>query len=59
MSDAIEWLPILTELGEEEIARILDKSPDIQSAILEAKENFDKAVDEAEALRRMGHEDDN
>jgi len=58
MSNNIEWLPILTELGEATIARIFDKSPDIQSAILEAGENFKKAEEEAEALRRQGHEND-
>lgn len=57
MSDKIQWLPILAELGEKEIARILDKSPDIQSAILEARENFKKAEEEADALRKMGHDD--
>lgn len=55
-TNKLEWLPILTELGEETIARILDKSPDVKSAILAAKENFDKAVDEADALKRKGHE---
>lgn len=56
MSDNIEWLPILAELGEKTVARILDKSPDVKSALLEAKDNFDKAVDEADALKRKGHE---
>lgn len=56
MPNAIEWLPILAELGEEELARILDKSPDVKSAILAAKENADKAVEEAEALKKKGHE---
>ena len=58
MPDQIEWLPILAELGEKTIARIFDKSPDVQSAILEARENFKRAVDEAEALKRKGHEND-
>jgi hypothetical protein len=56
MPDNTEWLPILTELGEKEVARILDRSPDIQSAILEARENFQKAEEEADALKRKGHE---
>lgn len=58
MPDNIEWLPILAELGEKTVARIFDKSPDVQSAILEAQENFKQAVDEAEALKRKGHEND-
>jgi len=58
MSDAILWLPILAALGEKEVARILDKSPDVQSALLAAKENFDKAAEEADALARKGHEND-
>lgn len=56
MPDKIEWLPILSELGEEIVARILDKSPDIQSAILEARENFTKLGEEATELRHKGHE---
>lgn len=51
----ILWLPILTELGEDVVARLIDKSPDVKSAILEAKENFDKAVEEGEALKNKGH----
>lgn len=54
----ILWLPILAELGEDVVARILDKSPDTASAILEAKKNFELAEEEAEALRRRGHEDE-
>lgn len=50
------WLPILAELGEDVIARIFDKSPDVKSAILEARENFKKAEDEANDLRKLGHE---
>lgn len=57
MPDKIEWLPILTELGEKELARIFDKSPDIQTAILEARESFQKAEQEADALKKMGHEE--
>lgn len=57
MPEDIEWLPILTELGEKTIARILDKSPDVKSAILEARENFQKAEDEADALLKKGHEE--
>jgi len=52
----VEWIPILTELGEETIARILDKSPDAKAAILAAHENFDKAVQDADALEKKGHE---
>lgn len=58
MPETIEWLPILAELGEKTISRILDKSPDIKTAILEARENFQKAEEEAEALRKKGHEND-
>jgi len=58
MAKTIEWLPILTELGEREVARIFDKSPDIQSAILEARENFQEAENEAGELKKMGHEND-
>lgn len=47
----ILWIPIITELGEDIIARLLDKSPDVKTAILEAKDNFDKAVEEGEALK--------
>lgn len=57
MPEKIEWLPILAELGEKTVARILDKSPDIQSAILEARKNFQKAEEEADALKKMGHEE--
>lgn len=56
MSNPILWLPILTELSEEELARILDKSPDVASAILEAHANFRQAQRDAEDLRREGHE---
>lgn len=56
MSDKIEWIPILVDLGEAEVARILDKSPDAKTAIMEARENFKKAEEEGEALRRKGHE---
>jgi len=56
MSNAIQWLPILAQLGEEEVARILDRSPDIQTAILEARKNFQQAGDEADELRKLGHE---
>ena len=60
MSNAnpILWLPILTELGEDIVARILDESPDVVSALLEARANFLAAEDEAEALRHEGHEND-
>ena len=54
--DKILWIPILSELGEEAVARILDHSPDIQSAILDARENFKKAEEEADALLKKGHE---
>lgn len=57
MPKTIEWLPILTELGEKEVARIFDKSPDIQSAILAARENFQQAEQEADALKQMGREE--
>lgn len=56
MSNQIEWLPILTALGEEELARILDKSPDVASALLEAHANFQQAQRDAADLRREGHE---
>jgi hypothetical protein len=56
MSDKVNWLPILAELGEEAVARILDKSPDVQSAIMEARENFTKGEQEAKDLRKLGHE---
>lgn len=59
MADKFEWLPILTRLGEETLARILDNSPDIQSAILEAHQNFEAAEKEAEELRKRGHVDPN
>lgn len=57
MSDAkaIQWLPILMELGEDVLARILDKSPNIKSAILEARENFQAAQKEGQDLKDMGH----
>lgn len=58
MPNQIEWLPILTGLGEKAVARIFDKSPDVQSAILEAHENFVKAEQEAKDLRKLGHEND-
>jgi hypothetical protein len=57
-SKAIQWLPILAELGEEAVARIIEKSPDVESAILAARENFTKAEQEAKDLRKLGHEDD-
>jgi len=56
MPDKIEWLPILTVLGEETLARIFDKSPDIQAAILDAHKNFVAAEKEADELRQMGHD---
>lgn len=59
MPNKIEWLPILTELGEEEVARIMDSSPDTATAILEAHANFDQAVVEADALKKLGHETEN
>lgn len=52
----ILWLPILMELGESTLARIFDKSPDIKAAILEAKENFEKAEQEADDLKNLGDE---
>jgi hypothetical protein len=55
-ADKILWIPILTELGEKMVARIIEKSPDIQSAILEARENFKRAEEEADELKKMGHE---
>lgn len=58
MPDKIEWLPILMKLGEDIVARIMDKSPDTAAAILAARENFEKAEDEAKALRRLGHENE-
>jgi hypothetical protein len=58
VSDVIKWLPILAELGEEAVARIIEKSPDVQSAILEARENFEKAEEEAAELKKLGHEDE-
>lgn len=51
----LDWLPIMIELGEDVLARVLDKSPDAASAIAEARENFTKAEEEAEDLRREGH----
>lgn len=57
MADKILWLPILMDLGEDIVARIMDKSPDTATAILEARENFKKAEDEANDLRKLGHED--
>lgn len=54
----ILWLPILAELGEKTVARIFDKSPDIQSAILEARENFQAAQREADDLKKLGHENE-
>lgn len=60
MSDGkkIEWVPILAALGEETVARILEKSPDIQTAILEAHKNFEAAESEADDLKKLGHEND-
>jgi len=58
MSDKILWLPILTELGEDVVARIIEKSPDIQAAILQGREEFQKAKEEADALKKMGHEEE-
>ena len=58
MPEKIEWIPILTELGEDVVARIIDKSPDVKSALLEARENFTKAEEEADALRRKGRENE-
>lgn len=52
----IDWLPILLSLGEEEVARLMEKSPDTASAILAAHENFKKAEEEANALRKEGHD---
>ena len=49
------WIPIIVELGESTVGRIFDKSPDVKSALMEAKENFDKAEEEARALRSKGH----
>lgn len=51
----LDWLPILIELGEDVLTRLLDKSPDAASAIAEARENFTQAEVEADALRREGH----
>lgn len=59
MPDQMEWLPILAELGEKTVGRIIEKSPDVKSAILAARENFVKAEEEAKALRGRGHENDN
>lgn len=56
MPDKIQWLPILTELGEEEVARIIEKSPDIKSAILKARKDFKTAETEAADLEKLGHE---
>ena len=58
MSEKIQWLPILAELGEATVARIIEKSPDIQSAILEARKNFAAAEIEADELSKLGHEND-
>lgn len=55
-ADKILLLPILAELGETTVARILDRSPDVLSAIMEAHENFKKAEEEADALLKRGHE---
>lgn len=57
MPDKILWLPILAQLGEDVVARIIENSPDIQSAILEARANFIEAEKEADALKRKGHEE--
>jgi hypothetical protein len=53
----IEWLPILTELGEATVARIIEKSPDIKTAILTAREEFETAEKEVDELKKMGHEE--
>lgn len=55
-ANKIEWLPILMELGEKTVARILDRSPDVATALKEAHENFVAAEAEAKALREKGHE---
>jgi hypothetical protein len=57
-ANPIEWLPILMELGEKEVARILDRSPDARTALLQAHENFVAAEQEARNLRAEGHEND-
>jgi hypothetical protein len=44
------------ELGEKGIARIMEESPDMASKILAARENFKKAEEEADELKKMGHE---
>lgn len=56
--DKFLWIPILVELGEDVVARIIDRSPDVASALKEAKANFDVAVTEGEDLRRKGHENE-
>jgi hypothetical protein len=56
MPEKIQWLPILVELGESVIARIIESSPDTKAAIMEARHNFVEAEKEAAALRRKGHE---
>lgn len=58
MPDKIQWLPILTELGEGFVARLVESSPDIQAAILAARDEFKNAQSEGEALKKKGHEND-
>lgn len=58
MPDKLEWIPILTELGEDIVARIIEKSPDAKSALLKAKADFEAAEKEAGDLRRKGHENE-
>ena len=57
MPETIQWLPILTELGEDVVARIIENSPDIQSAILQARTEFTTGEREADALHKLGHEE--
>jgi hypothetical protein len=58
MSEKVEWLPILAELGESVVARIIENSPDVKSAILAGRENFQAAGKEADELGKMGHEEE-
>lgn len=56
-----KWTQLLTdllELSEEELDRILDKSPDVQTALSEWRTNADNLINESIALRQLGHEND-
>ncbi|MEO6390818.1 MAG: hypothetical protein ABIP75_03140 [Pyrinomonadaceae bacterium] len=56
MADQFEWIPILTELGEAEVARLIERSPDTADAIRQAYAHWKAAQTEAANLRELGND---